>query len=510
MVRTRIAPSPTGLLHVGNARTALFNWLFAKQQGGVFIVRVEDTDAERSKPEFETDALINFDWLGLDWGEGPILELGSRNKEAGEKETKIPNSKFLIPNSTDEVGEYGPYRQSRRGEIYKRYLEELYEEGRLYKCFCTREELEAMRQSELARGEAPRYIGRCRERAVKEVRELESGGVPCVLRFKVPSKKVVVHDLVRGAVEFDTALTGDTVVARDFTHPVFHFAVVVDDFTMEISHVIRGEDHLSNTPLHILLQEALGFPVPEYAHIPLLLGSDRTKLSKRHGDTAVTEYRNAGYLPEAMANFLALLGWHPKDDREVFSKEELVEQFSLKDIQKSAAIFNAEKLRWLNGEYIKKMAPEALADRMGDLPTGERFNKLYIARAIQTVQTRAKTLREIRESIDFYFADPDYSPELLAWKQMSREETRESLERAASIVEGIGEEEFTRKSLEDALLTEAAASGDRGSLLWPLRVALSGQKASPSPFEIAAVLGKKQTLERIERALEILHDSGAD
>lgn len=510
-VRTRIAPSPTGLLHVGNARTALFNWLFARKEGGVFIVRVEDTDLERSKPEFEADALLNFEWLGLDWDEGPVLPArqdwppsvseGEAKPSANPERQRAGERTDPIESASDEIGDYGPYRQSRRGEIYKRYLEELYEEGRLYHCFCTREELEAMRQSQLARGEAPRYIGRCRELSPHEATERTSRGVPWVLRFKVPDRKVVVHDLVRGQVEFDTSLTGDAVVAKDFTHPVFHFAVVVDDFTMEISHVIRGEDHLSNTPLHMLLQEALGFTTPQYAHLPLLLGSDRTKLSKRHGATAVTEYREAGYLPEAMMNFLALLGWHPHDDREVLLPGELVQQFSLKDVQKSAAIFNGEKLRWLNSEYMKNMAPEELAERIDGLPVGERFDKIYIAHAIKTVQTRAKTLQEVRESIDFYFNEPDYSPELLAWKQMNGQETGESLERARSILDGIKEDSFTETFLESALLAEAAKSGDRGKLLWPLRVALSGQKASPSPFEIAAVLGKQKTLERIEKAI---------
>ncbi|MDZ4295741.1 MAG: glutamate--tRNA ligase, partial [Patescibacteria group bacterium] len=280
MVRTRIAPSPTGPLHVGNARTALFNWLYARQHGGVFVVRVEDTDVARSDPRWERDALENFAWLGLNWDEGPILSSG---------QDWAPS----------EIGDYGPYRQSRRKDIYRKYLEELIEEGHVYECFCAVEELEAMRSAQLARGEAPRYVGRCRELGAADVAERRGRGAAAVLRFKVPAKKIVIDDLVRGKVEFDAALLGDIVIAKHLDYALYNFAAVIDDFTMEISHVIRGEDHLSNTPKQILFQEALQFPRPVYAHIPLLLGADRTKLSKRHGATAVTEYRTEGYLPEA-------------------------------------------------------------------------------------------------------------------------------------------------------------------------------------------------------------------
>lgn len=530
MVRTRIAPSPTGLLHVGNARTALFNWLFARKQGGKFIVRVEDTDAERSEPEFEQDALINFQWLGLEWDEGPILESRSMNHESrAERQrpriAKNHDSKFMIHDSSDEIGDYGPYRQSRRGEIYKKYLEELYEEGHLYHCFCTQEELEAMRQDQLARGQPPRYIGRCRELSKKEVKERLSRGVAgtqrvpadervkateeaSVLRFVMPAKKMVVRDLIRGNVEFDTGLMGDTVVARDFTRPLFHFAVVVDDFTMEISHVIRGEDHLSNTPLHMLIQEALGFPTPAYAHIPLILGPDRAKLSKRHGATAVTEYRAAGYLPEAMFNFLALLGWHPEGEKELLSREELIEQFSLERVQQSAAIFNVEKLRWLNGEYLKMYSgAEATKQVIAFDPELGSFGEMYLEGAINTVRARAKTLGEIRDSVkELYLQEPAYPKELLRWKDMDDEQITQSLDYVRQLLEPIEDVRFIKEELESALLPKAAewGRGDRGKLLWPLRVALSGKDASPGPFEIAGVLGKEKTLERIKRAIELI------
>src|SRR3989344_4719798 len=288
-IRTRFAPSPTGPLHMGSVRTALFNYLLAKQQGGSFILRIEDTDKERSKPEWEKDILDNFEWLGLSHDEGPV---------AG--------------------GPYGPYRQSERTEMYKKYLLWLLEQGRAYYCFCTAEELEAQKQMQLAEGKAPKYLGTCRNLSLEQVRENRRVGKGSVIRFLIPEKKLAFQDLIRGTIEFDTSLFGDTVIAKDLESPLYNFSVVIDDYVMHITHVVRGEEHIPNTPKQILLQEALGFPHPKFAHLPLILAPDKTKLSKRHGDNSIAKYRKQGYLPEAVLNFLALLGWNPGTDRELF------------------------------------------------------------------------------------------------------------------------------------------------------------------------------------------------
>ena len=293
-VRVRIAPSPTGPLHIGTARTALFNYLFARKNQGNFILRIEDTDLERSDPKWEKDVVENLKWLGILWDEGP-----------------------------DIGGKYKPYRQSERKDIYEKYIKKLYDEGYLYWCFCTKEELEAQREDQMARGEAPRYMGRCRNLSLKEQEKFRQEGRKGILRFKVPEKIIKVNDLIRGKLEFNTSLLGDIAVAKDFSIPLYNFAVVIDDFEMKINYVIRGEDHISNIPKQVLFQEALGFPRPNYAHLPLILGPDRSKLSKRHGAVKVQDYKEDGYLPEALINFMALLGWNPGTKEEIFSLEEL-------------------------------------------------------------------------------------------------------------------------------------------------------------------------------------------
>jgi len=314
-IRVRIAPAPTGFLHIGLARTAFFNYLFAKKYQGIFILRIEDTDRERSKPEYEKDIMEGLKWLGIEWDEGP-----------------------------DIGGDYGPYRQSEKKEIYAKYLKKLLDENKAYHCFCSEEELEAQRQYQLSIGEAPRYSGKCASLPKEVVEKYLTEGKPWVLRFRIPGKKIEFEDLIRGKVEFDTSLMGDTVIAKNLFTPLYNFACVIDDFEMQVSHVIRGEDHISNTPKQILLQEALGFPQPKYAHLPLILGPDRTKLSKRHGAISVSEYKREGYLPEALINFMAFLGWNPGGEREIYSLASLIKEFSLEAVQKSGAIFNIKRL----------------------------------------------------------------------------------------------------------------------------------------------------------------------
>lgn len=505
-VRVRMAPSPTGPLHVGGARTTLFNWLFARKHGGAFILRIEDTDKERSEKKYETEILEGLAWLGLDWDEGPLADGG-----------RLP--------VVDEKGEYGPYRQSARTAIYKKYLEQLLEKGDAYYCYCTKEELEAQRQALVAQGLPPKYNGRCRA-----LTSPPPGAKPEVIRFKVPETKVEFHDLVRGKVSFDAALFGDIIIAKDLDNPLYNFAVVVDDALMEISHVIRGEEHLANTPKQILMQRALRFPEPVYAHIPLILNPDRSKMSKRFADTALLQYRERGYLPEAVLNFLALLGWHPKDDREVLSAKDLIKEFDLARVQQAGAIFNEEKLNWLNREHIKKMTGKQLVRAVKpflertDFSAGAAIaaggtagatramgsgtaaaNEEFLEKFVAVERTRANTLADFITNGRFFFALPEYEKELLIWKESSQKEAAAALKVIEEAVTKIGAKEFNRETLSAAVTyTITTVDGKRGSVLWPLRVALSGQKASPDPLEIMEVLGKEESLRRIALAREKL------
>jgi len=500
-VRVRIAPAPTGFMHVGTARTALFNYLFAKKHQGIFILRIEDTDKERSKIEYERDILESLKWLGIEWDEGP-----------------------------DVGGDYGPYRQSEKGEIYEKYLKKLLEENKAYYCFCSEEELEAQRQYQLSIGEAPRYSGKCANLPKETVEKYLAEGRPSVIRFRTPAKKVEFEDLIRGHIEFDTTLMGDIVIAKDLFLPLYNFACVIDDFEMKISHVIRGEDHISNTPKQILIQEALGFPQPKYAHLPLILGPDRTKLSKRHGAVSVSEYKREGYLSETIVNFIAFLGWNPGEDREFYSMNSLIKEFSLERVQKGGAVFNIRRLDFLNGFYIRQKSIEKLTELC--LPylieanlieevkedlgksylikeTGEEISLAILQNIISIYQERLKKLSEISEFTDFFFKDKiEYNKDLLKWNEMSDKEIIHSLDRLEKIFSKIETENWTKENLENILLSEAEKFskeikkriGDRGYLLWPLRVALSGKEASAGPFEIATILGKEKTLKRVKEA----------
>jgi glutamyl-tRNA synthetase/nondiscriminating glutamyl-tRNA synthetase len=338
-IRTRFAPSPTGWLHLGNARTAIFNYLFAKHNNGDLILRIEDTDRERSKKEYEEAIIEDLKWLGIEWDEGP-----------------------------DKGGPYGPYRQSERFEIYKKYVDKLLESGHAYRCFCTPEELEAEREKARKEGRPYRYSGKCRHLTPEQVEQYLKEGRPYTIRFRVPDgRELVLNDIVKGEVRFNVDDFGDFVIVRSDGSPVYNFVVVVDDALMKITHVIRGEDHLANTFKQMLIYEALGFPMPKFAHLPIILGEDRSKLSKRHGAVSVRQYRFDGYLPEALFNFLSLLGWYPKDGKEILSKEELIERFDISDIHNAPAVFNKEKLYWMNGIYIREVLDlDDLTDRVID------------------------------------------------------------------------------------------------------------------------------------------------
>jgi len=504
-IRTRFAPSPTGFLHIGSVRSCLFNYLFAKKNHGVFVLRIEDTDKERSKPEFEKNILDTLKWLGIEYDEGPDVE-----------------------------GDYGPYSQSKRVDIYEKYLKKLLDEDKAYHCFCSEEELEAQRQYQMSIGEAPRYSGKCAQISKEEVRKRMSDGESSVIRFRVSPKAVKFNDVIRGEVEFDASLMGDIVIAKSFSEPLYNFSVVIDDFEMKISHVIRGEEHLSNTPKQILIQEALGFSRPIYAHLPLILGSDRSKLSKRHGAIPILEYKNQGYLPETLINFMAFLGWNPGVEREIYSMPSLVKEFSLEKIQKGGAIFNIKRLDFLNGFYIRQKSIEKLAEiclpylietglimpefKTQQYPpayggqeivqgykiiqTGEEINLESLQKIISPYKERLKKLSEISELTDFFFKDKlEYDKNLLRWGEMSDKEIKISLDRSEKVLYKTDRENWNKENLEKVLMLEAEAKGDRGYLLWPLRVALTGKEASAGPFEIAEIFGKEKTLKRIREAL---------
>jgi glutamyl-tRNA synthetase len=494
-IRVRIAPSPTGYLHIGTARTALFNYLFAKSQGGKFVLRIEDTDLERSDEKFTKEIIESLYWLGIDYDEGP-----------------------------DVSGDFGPYRQSERLEIYKKYLQQLLNENKAYYCFCTEEELETERQAQMKRGEPPVYSGRCANLSETEIKKFLDEGRKPVIRFRMPSKKIIFNDLIKGALEFDTKLIGDITIAKNLDAPLYNFAVVIDDATMKISHVIRGEDHISNTPKQIAIIEALGFKKPDYAHIPLTLAPDRTKLSKRHGATAIADYRALGYLPEAMINFMAFMGWNPKTDQEFFTKEELVKTFSMANMNKAAAIFNIEKLNWLNAHYIRQMDLSELTEKcIPYLENANLINKAgetewkitaadeliifdQLKKIIALEQERLTKLSDLSELISFFFKkDLAYDKDLLIWKKMTAEEVIKHLSAVEEFLTKTDPENFTKNFLEEnikKLITEKDLG--MGETLWPLRVALTGLKASPPPFEVAEILGKEKTLQRIISAKNLL------
>ncbi|OGM91401.1 glutamate--tRNA ligase [Candidatus Wolfebacteria bacterium RIFCSPLOWO2_01_FULL_38_11] len=471
-VRVRFAPSPTGPLHIGGARTTLFNWIFAKKYNGRFILRIEDTDVERSKKEYEEEILNGLKWLGLDWDEGP-----------------------------DIGGEFGPYRQSEKIDIYEKYLKKLIDEEKAYYCFCSKEELEADRQAMLSQGLAPKYSGRCRNLSKEEsFRKIEKGE-SFVIRFKIPAQELEFNDLIRGKIRFNSGLFGDIIVAKGLREPLYNFAVAIDDYEMQISHVIRGEDHLSNTPKQMLMREALGFEHPKYAHLPLILAPDRSKLSKRYLETSLSDYKRQGYLPEAINNFLALLGWHPENDREIFSQEEIIKEFDLKRVQKAGAVFNIEKLEWLNAQYIKKTDSKELVKKLTDfIPSEWQKDKAFISKMIEAEKERIKKLTDFKELAGFFFELPEYDGELLKWQEQSFEKTASNLKTLSNLLESVEENNFSKNILESIIMPIAETIG-RGESLWPLRAALSGQKASPGPFEILEILGKTESLKRINIAI---------
>ncbi len=477
-IRTRLAPSPTGSLHIGTAHTALFNWLFARSKQGKFILRIEDTDKERSKDEYIDDITDGLIWLGLSWDEGP---------ERGDG--------------------YGPYRQSQRSEIYKKYAQELLGKKKAYYCYCTPEELEKEREEQSRAKKAPKYSGRCSNLTEDQIEKFKAEGRKPAIRFKIESKKIKFKDLIKGNVEFDTSLFGDFIIMKSDGTPAFMFCGAIDDFLMKISHVIRGEDHLSNTPRQILLGEALNFTIPEYGHLPLILNPDRTKLSKRKNPTSLTQdFMKKGYLPEAMINFLVLMGWAADSGKEFWALQELINEFSFKNVGTSPSVFDQKKLDFLNGYYIRKMSMGDLAkmasDFLGKNEITKDGNKFMVA--LSLVQERLKNLSEIPEQTEFIFKQPSSYQDIIVPKGSTPEKTKNALEESLKYLEE--ENDFGRDSLEQLLRAVATKNSlSAGEVLWPIRVALTGKTASPGAFEVLEALGKEESLNRIKAGIELLN-----
>ncbi len=490
--RCRIAPSPTGPLHIGTARTALFNYLFARRTGGTFVLRLEDTDQARSTVEHEGDILDGLHWLGIDWDEGPGVD------------DRPPR------------GDFGPYRQSERGDRYSAAIDRLLAEDMAYPCYCTTEEREADRA---ANPDISGYIGRCAHLSEDEREARRAEGREPVIRFRIGVGAVEFDDLVRGHVSIDTSqLGGDLVIARSDGSPLYHFVVVVDDIAMQISHVIRGEDHLSNTPKHVLLFRALGAQPPVFAHLPLILNPDRSKMSKRKSQTAVAAYREQGYIPEAVVNHLALLGWSSGDDEDLFSLADLETRFDLDRVQPSGAIFDIDRLDWLNGQWIRRLAPPVLAERA--LPflerslavaahDGHRVRTPTVADLtplLPMVTERLPRLDAVGPMLDFVFIeDLDIDPVLLVPKRWDAATTATGLTEVRRLIEAAGPERFDGDDLEPPMRALCDGLGWKvGDLFMAVRVAVTGRIATPPLFDVMAAIGYDTTLARLRAAHELL------
>jgi nondiscriminating glutamyl-tRNA synthetase len=489
--RVRIAPSPTGPLHIGTARTALYNYLHARHVGGTFILRLEDTDVARSTVEYEKDILDGLHWLGLTWDEGPEV--------AGEPAR----------------GPHAPYRQMERLPSYAAAAQRLLADDLAYPCFCTAEELAADRAAQEAAKEPPRYVGRCAALTPDERRAREAEGRRGALRFRVGEGVVAFDDLIRGRVEIDVwNLGGDFVIVRADGTPLYHFTVVVDDAAMGITKVIRGEDHLSNTPKHILLFRALGQPVPEFAHLPLILNPDRTKMSKRKSQTAVRDYIAQGFVREAIVNYLALLGWSTGTEEEILTLDEIAQRFDIGQVHKGGAIFDRERLEWLNGQWIRRLSPDDLVDRLRPFLAAEhaagRIDRMPADDEVRTllpvIQERLPTLGAIGDLVGFLWVDEVVlDPTTLVPKRWDVPTTREALAAARATIADVGPVAFEADELEPALRALAEARGWKaGDLFMAIRVAVTGRTATPPLFDTLVALGRERVSARLARAEAVL------
>lgn len=478
-IRVRIAPSPTGFFHIGNAKTALINWLFARKTGGTFILRLEDTDVERSRDEYSNVVGEALRWLGIDWDEGPGF------------------------NGEPDTGDYGPYRQSQRAEIHRREAARLLAEGKAYKCFCSKETLDAERERAMQEKRPPRYSGACRALTPEEAGA--RGDAPYAIRFRVPEGETIIDDLVQGPVRTDNREFDDFIIVKPNGDPVFHLAVVIDDGLMKITHVIRGDDHLTNAARHVMLFNALGYDLPKFAHLPMVLDESGKKYSKRLHGANVLDWREDGYLPEALVNYLVLLGWTPGDDREVFSREELVEAFTLERLGQSAAKFDLKKLQWLNGMHIRRLSPEELRDRLLPILSAHglcvsKKSPEWLTHMAAICQEKLRTLNDIVEYTDFFFIEPQTYEEKAVRKQWSGEGSTDRMRGIRRLLESV--DPWTHDALKGAYEAEVAATGaGLGHYVHPTRLALTGKSVGPGLFELAELLGRDACLERVDRAI---------
>jgi glutamyl-tRNA synthetase len=465
-VRVRFAPSPTGFLHIGGARTALFNWLYARSNRGIFVLRIEDTDRARSTDEYIDAILEGMKWLGLNWDEGP-------------------------------------FRQTDRFEIYRKYVDKLLNEGKAYYCYCSPEELEARRKEAMSQGKPLKYNGTCRD--LKE----PVPGVSPVVRFKMPRDgQTIVDDVIKGTVSFENEQLDDLIILRSDGTPTYNLTVVVDDVDMEITHIIRGDDHLNNTPKQIQLYKAFGYMVPQFAHLPMILGSDKARLSKRHGAASVMAYYDMGYVPEALVNYLVRLGWS-YGDQEIFTQDELIDYFSFENVGKAAAVFNPEKLLWLNSQYIINSPSEKLAElvipflvKEGIIPDGQVLNKEWLSNAVDTLKERSKTLIELARSLRYYIADEIEFDEKARTKFLNDK----SHDLLVELKDGLALMPDFSESAIETLFRSIVEKHDikLGKLAQPVRVALTGGTQSPGIFEVLDVMGKEKALRRLDHAIKLI------
>jgi glutamyl-tRNA synthetase len=482
MIRVRFAPSPTGYLHIGGARTALFNWLYARRHGGTFLLRIEDTDAERSSWDMVAGIVDGLRWLGLDWDEGP-----------------------------DVGGPHAPYFQSQRIETYRAMAERLVAHGRAYYCYCSPDALQQKRQSAEAAGGGWVYDRTCCALGVDEIAAREAAGTPRAIRFKVPAGRTTFGDLVRGAIEFDNAHIEDFVIFRSDRQPTYHLSVVVDDIDMAITHVVRGDDHISNTPKQVLLYQAFEAPPPEFAHVPLILGPDRKRLSKRHGATSVMEYQRLGYLPEALVNFLSLLGWSPGDDRELLTRDELIAAFAFEGISGGNAVFNPEKLDWFNQQHLLRLPMDQLATRVEPFLREAGMWRLELAgderqwflRVLELVKPRVKRLTQFVDELRLFLEPAVSFDEAAVDKHLARSEIRDAITALARTLSEL--QPFTREALEASVRSLAEVHGVKAAaLIHATRVAVTGRAVSPGLFEVLELLGRERATARVQDALGLL------
>jgi glutamyl-tRNA synthetase len=475
MVRVRFAPSPTGFVHVGSLRTALYNFLFARHHGGVHILRVEDTDRTRYVEGAVENLLRTMEWVGISFDEGPM-----------------------------QGGEYGPYTQSERTEIYRKHADELIAKGKAYPCFCTAERLDEVRKKMQAAGEPPMYDRHCRNLTPDEVKSQMDAGIPYVVRLRVPlGETITFNDLVRNDVSFESKTIDDQVLLKSDGFPTYHLANVVDDYLMKITHVIRGEEWLSSTPKHVLLYRAFNWEdsMPKFAHLPLLLNPDRSKLSKRQGDVAVEDFREKGYLPDALINFVALLGWNPSATEEIYSMDELIMQFDLEKVNKAGAVFGKEKLDWTNAEYIRKKSPDELLPLIKPLAKdrGYEVSDDYLKKVIHLMQERAHVTLDFVDFASYFFKAPtefDEKSKAKNWTADAKERMQELLPLLQSLPS------WTHDSIEGLIRTYAESKSiSAGKLIHPLRLSVSGVGMGPGLFELLEVIGQEEVCKRIEYAL---------